>query len=263
VFGRKSRHARKGSGRPAGRLLPPPGRHVVIAFVAVCVAITALLGAWLRHRTRADWLDAAVDPRIQASFGGHPLLVRLGGPVAVTVMITALVLACVVGRRYRKAALVAISVPAAAVITERLLKPLIGQTPSGGMNFPSGHATGMFAVAAAVAVLLVGPSGTAAPRALRRLLSFAAFLIAAAVAAGVIGIDVHDFSDTVAGAAVGIGTVLLTALILDLISPAWQHPHDRPSLAVLTQDHDSPRLLTQSAAGPRPEDDHERWQEGA
>ena len=202
--------------------------------MAVCVAITALLGAWLTHRTRPDWVDAAVDARVQASLGGHPLLpvlVQLGGPVPVTVMIAALVLACIVWRRYRKAALVAISVPAAAAITERLLKPLIGRTPAGSLSFPSGHATGVFALAAAAALLLSAPLGTAALRALRLLLSFTAFLIATAVAVALIGQDIHDFTDTVAGAAVGIGTALLTALILDLLRSARRNPHERLSLA--------------------------------
>ena len=51
---------------------------------------------------------------------------------------------------------------------------------------------------------------------LRVLITGAAFVLGAAVALGVIGLHWHYFTDTVAGAAVGIGTVRGLALLLDL-----------------------------------------------
>ena len=54
------------------------------------------------------------------------VVAELGQPRAVAAMTAALALACVVCRRYRGAALMALSVPIAAVITELLLKPYIG-----------------------------------------------------------------------------------------------------------------------------------------
>jgi membrane-associated phospholipid phosphatase len=75
--------------------------------------------------------------------------------------------------------------------------------------------TNVVALATALTVLLAS-----APRRLRLALAFAAFLLAGAVAVGVIGAQMHHFSDTIGGAAVGIGMVLLTALILDLLFSA-------------------------------------------
>jgi membrane-associated phospholipid phosphatase len=102
--------------------------------------------------------DAAIDARVQTDFGGHPqvlsVVAELGQPRAVAAMTAALALACVVCRRYRGAALLALSVPIAAVITELLLKPYIGRYFGSSLTFPSGHATGVFALATAVTVLL-------------------------------------------------------------------------------------------------------------
>jgi hypothetical protein len=86
------------------------------------------------------------------------------------------------------------------------------------------NVTNVVALATALAVLLAS-----APRRLRLALAFAAFLVAGATAVGVIGAQMHHFSDTIGGAAVGIGTVLLTALTLDLLSASRA---DSPGLKV-------------------------------
>src|SRR5262249_46450390 len=135
-----------------------------------------------------------------------------------------LVLACLLRRRYRGAALLALSVPAAAVITERLLKPLVGRTALGFLSFPSGHATGTFALATAIAVLLAG--APALPGAVRLAAVVIAFAVASVAAAAMIALGFHYFTDAVAGAAVGSGTVLAAALLLDLaVQPALLHRH--------------------------------------
>jgi membrane-associated phospholipid phosphatase len=183
------------------------------------------------------WVDTAVDAKVRAALGGHPALLAVlvwpGGPVVVTAMAAAVVLACVLRRQYGKAAFVAISVPLAAAITELALKPLIGRT-SWGNPFPSGHVTSVAALATALTVLLART-----PRPLRLALACTAFLITAAVALGVIGANMHHLSDTVGGAAVGTGTVLLIALVLDTLSQKWRRHHDRALLAAMTQDRET------------------------
>jgi membrane-associated phospholipid phosphatase len=186
-----------------------------MTIVAICALVLAAQAIWIRHGMETSWVDAAVDAKIAAALGGHPLLLAIliwpGDQLAIAGITAVLILVCLLWRRYPGAALLAISIPAAAVITERLLKPLIGGT-SWGYPFPSGHVTGIAALATALTVLTAG-----APRPLRLALAFTAFLIAGLVALGVIGAQMHHFSDTLGGAAVGIGTVLLTALILDLL----------------------------------------------
>ena len=210
------------------RLLPPATRPQAVAVLAVCVAVTASLGAWFAHQTRAGWLDTAVDARVQASLGGHPVilnrLVLLGDPIPVTAMAAGLVLACVATRRWRGAVLVAVAVPAAAAVTELLLKPLIGRTLRGDLSFPSGGATGVFVLAAAFTVLLVGPLRPWVPTSVRLLFALTALLAAGATTIALVGLGAHYFTDTVGGAAVGISTVLATALILDKLGPSPQWP---------------------------------------
>ena len=225
--GRTFRQALSGPGRSAARpLLSAAARPLAVAVLVVCVLVLAVQGVWLRHGMETGWVDAAVDAKVVASLDGHPVLQAVlvwpGGPVPVTAMAAALVLACVLRRRYGAAALVAISVPLAAAITELVLKPLIGRT-SWGNPFPSAHVTSVVALANALTVLLASTPATV-PRLLRLVLAFPAFLIAAAVAFGVIGANMHHFSDTVGGAAVGTGTVLVTALILDLLDRKWRRP---------------------------------------
>jgi undecaprenyl-diphosphatase len=217
--------------RPAARpLLSDAARLPAVAVVAACVLTTALLGACLGHGAHTDRVDAAVDAGVKASLAGqHRLLLILawiGDLPAITVITAALMLACLLWRRYRGAVLLAISIPAAAVITERLIKPLVGRTALGFLSFPSGHATGTFALATAIAVLLVGAA--AVPRAVRLAVVVTAFAVASAVAAAMIALGFHYFTDAVAGAAVGTGTVLATALVLDLLMLAWWRSRERP-----------------------------------
>jgi undecaprenyl-diphosphatase len=196
------------------------------------VTVTAVLAAMYRHHDRAGWLDAAVDPRLQASAGTHPALltplVRLGDPPAGVAMTLALVLACAAVRRWRGALLAGIAVPAASALTELVLKPVVGRTLHGALSFPSGHATSMFALAAACAVLLASPPRTRLPGPVRASLVLAAVLVAGLVAAAMVALNYHYATDAVAGAATGTGVVLLTAVVLDWCVPGARRKDPAP-----------------------------------
>ena len=201
-------------------LLPASARPLAVALLVACVALTVFLAGWYTHQTRAGWLDAAIDIRVQALLGGHPAvasLVRLGNPIPVTMMTALLVTACLATRRWRAAVLVAIAVSGAGALTELLLKPLVRRTFTGELSFPSGRATGVFALAVAFAILLVDPPGPRMPAYLRVLLALAALLAASIVAVATVGVHYHYATDTVGGAAVATTTVLLTALVVDRI----------------------------------------------
>ena len=214
----------------AARPLLPPGMHRWAALVAAgCVVVTVCLALAFGHQAHPDRLDAAIDAWLQGALGSHhgPLrsLRRLGGLLSVTELTVALVLACLVTRRWRGAALAALAVPAAVTLTEFVLKPLVGRSIRGYAAFPSGHATAMFALAAICAVLLANPPRPRLPRAVRLLLVAGAVLVAIAVPVAMVALGFHYFTDIVAGTAVGIGTVLLITLLLDLARPAARAPH--------------------------------------
>jgi membrane-associated phospholipid phosphatase len=109
-------------------------------------------------------------------------------------------------------------VPAAAVLAELVLKPLVGRTLMGALSFPSGTETRVFAVAAVFAVLLAGPVRPRVPAGVRLVLAAAVLLGAAAVAVALVVLGQHYFTDTVGGAAVGIAVALATALVIDRLA---------------------------------------------
>jgi len=225
-----SGQALKGRGQSAARpLLPTATRPLAVAVVVLCVLVIVVQGVWIRHGMETGWVDTVVDAKVRAGLGGHHLLLAMlvwpGEPVPTTTLTAVLVLACLYWRRFGEAALVAISVPLAVAVTDLVLKPLIGRT-SWGDPFPSGHITGVVALATALTLLLAArPVGM--PRPLRLVLALTGFLAAAAVAFGVIGANMHHFTDTIGGAAVGAGTVLLTALLVDRLSRRHAEQRDR------------------------------------
>jgi membrane-associated phospholipid phosphatase len=105
--------------------------------------------------------------------------------------------------------------PVAIGLTEYVLKPFVGRVI--GQSFPSGHATGMFALATICAILLIDPPRRHVPGAVRVLLVLAALMLATAVSAAMVAIGSHHFTDAAAGAAVGTGVVLACALSIDLV----------------------------------------------
>ena len=217
--------------RPAARpLLSDAARLPAAAIVAACTLTTALLGASLGHEAHTDRVDTVIDARVKAILPGNAkLLERLawpGGLRAIVGMTAVLVLVCLLRRWYRGAALAAISIPAAAMITERLLKPLVGRVALGFLSFPSGHATGTFALATAITVLLAGAPRV--PRTVPLAAAVIAFAVASVVAAAMIALGFHYFTDAVTGAAVGTGTVLATALVIDLLMLVWWRSREPP-----------------------------------
>jgi len=138
-----------------------------------------------------------------------------GTLIPVSLMTLALTVACLAARRWSGAVLALVATPAAGVLTEYVLKPLVNRTIRGDLAFPSGHATGMFALAATCAVLLLDPPGHRLSGAARLLLASLALLLATTVSLAMVARLSHYFTDAVAGAAIGTGVVLACALTLD------------------------------------------------
>jgi membrane-associated phospholipid phosphatase len=202
-------------------LLPAAARSFAWLLTACCAFIVVGLAVLFARHTGLDWLDRSVDPRIQSMYQGQqdlPNRLALPGnpiPVAVTIVVIAVI--CLVIGRLNGALLAAVAIPAASVLAEHVLKPLVGRTAHGFLSYPSGHGTVMFALAAVLVVLTLPP-----PRArvltltTRLIVPVAAIALACDISVLVIGVGVHYFTDTIAGAALGTGTVAATALVLDL-----------------------------------------------
>jgi membrane-associated phospholipid phosphatase len=201
-------------------LLAASARVWAGALLAGCAILVAVLGLVFAHQARPDQLDHAVDSPIITWLGGHPglaaWLAAPGSQTPAVVLSAAIVTVCLLSGRLNGAMLAAAAVPAAVGLNDGLFKPLVHRTYLGVLSYPSGHTAAMFALAATVAVLLLNPPRPTRAGGLRVLIPAVACVLGGVVAVGVIGLRWHYFTDTVAGAAVGIGTVCGLALILDL-----------------------------------------------
>jgi membrane-associated phospholipid phosphatase len=205
-------------------LLTAGTRRAAVVVVVVCVAVVAALGIRYAGHTRAGPFDTSVDHWIRGRLGRtSPIftaLTWLGDPGPVTLITALFALGCARARWWRGVALAVLTVPAASVVTEVILKPIISRG-IGLHSLPSGHTTAAFSMATVGAVLLAGPPGQARGRLSRRtarLLTLAAYVLAAAVAVAMVAQGFHYFTDTIAGLGVGVGTVLLGALLIDAVA---------------------------------------------
>jgi membrane-associated phospholipid phosphatase len=210
--------------RPPRPLLAASTRLAAAVVIVACVTVVAALGIRYAGHTRAGPFDTSVDHWIRGRLGRtSPILTALtwlGDPGPVTLITALIALGCARARWWRGVALAVLAVPAASGLTEGILKPLIGR----GIDLhslPSGHATAAFSMATVGAVLLAGPPGQARAglsRRTARLLTLAAYVLAAAVAVAMVAQGFHYFTDTIAGVGVGVGTVLLAAFLIDAVA---------------------------------------------
>ena len=128
-------------------------------------------------------------------------------------MTFALLLACAITRRWRGAVLTALAVPLAIGVTDYVLKPTVGEA----MGRPSPAGTPPAVSRWRPASPCCSPTRRSGCRPVRLLLVLLAVLMATAVAAAMVAIGAHTFSDAVGGAAVGVGVVLACALTLDAL----------------------------------------------
>jgi membrane-associated phospholipid phosphatase len=200
-------------------LLTSGARRPAAIISACCLAVTVVLGVLTAHSARPDGLDGTVDSWIERTFGVHHrallLLEDIGKPAETVILTLVIVLACLAARRLNGAVLTAVSVAASLVLTEVVLKPAVGRTLDGYRVYPSGHTGFAVTLAAVIAVLLVNPPRRQLRRALKIAVAAGAALIGSAVGVAMVGLHAHYFTDTIGGAALAIGVVLTTALVLD------------------------------------------------
>lgn len=201
-------------------LLGNAGRRWAGMALAACVIVVVVTGFLFKGQTGPSGFDNAVDSPVITFFRGHggllPWFARPGSLVPAIAVSVAIAAGCLIVRRPSGAVLALIAVPVAAGLDDGLLKHFFHRTYLGVLSFPSGHTTSVTGMTATLAILLLVPPQPASARAARLAAVAAACLITVMVVIGVIGLRWHYFTDTVAGAAVGVGTVLGLALLLDL-----------------------------------------------
>lgn len=211
--------------RTGAPLVSDWARYALVAVIIICAGVTAWLGI-VDHRDQwANTWDLKWVYRVQHHIG-HQAAARhvadLGGPFVVTVITCVLAVMMAVRRRIRALVLVVASPVIAEIVTEWVLKPWVHRAPFGVDTYPSGHSTGAFALATVAAFLLVGPAGTVRPRGLaplRWLAAVCVFLVAGMIAVALVISGYHYATDTIGGAAVGIATTCIVALVIDAVAP--------------------------------------------
>jgi undecaprenyl-diphosphatase len=190
--------------------------------LAVCALLIGALGLLVRGHRQPGGLDSAVDGAVIASFRGSqgvlPWLALPGSTVPLIAVSAAIAVGCLIARRPNGAALAVTAVPVTAFLDDTVLKHLIGRTHLGQLSFPSGHVASAMTLATVLGVLLHDPARRPGIRMVRAAFVVTACALTAFVAAGVIGLRWHYFTDTVGGVALGTGTVLALALLIDLCS---------------------------------------------
>jgi membrane-associated phospholipid phosphatase len=212
VGGKYQRHCRP--------LLAAFARRWAGGLLTCCAILVVGFGALFAHHTKGNWFDHAVDSSVINWLGSHgDLKLWLAAPgtlIPAGVVMAVIVVTCIFTGRLNGAVLAAAALPVSVGLGEGLLKPLVHRTYFGQVVYPSGHTTAVFAVAATVTVLLLNPQPATQGPLRGALIPTAACVLGCVVAVGVISLRFHYFTDTLAGAAVGIGTVCGLALILDL-----------------------------------------------
>jgi membrane-associated phospholipid phosphatase len=190
--------------------------------LCTCVIVIATLGLLLREQAQPDRLDSVVDTAMVASFSGHqgvlPWLALPGSAIPLIAASIAIAVGCLIAGRPNGVVLAVTAVPVTAFLDDTVLKHLVNRTHLGQLSFPSGHTASVMTLATVLGVLLHDPAQRTATRVARCALVVVACAVTALVAVGVIGLRWHYFTDTVGGVALGAGTVLALAFVIDLVT---------------------------------------------
>ncbi len=201
-------------------LLAASARIRAAALLACCALFVAILGVLVARQTQPDRFDRAVDAPVIAWAGGHTQLalwlVAMASTIPAAALSVVIVIACLLARRPNGAVLAAVAVPVVAALNDGLLKHLFHRTYQGLLSYPSGHTATMSTLAATLTILLAIPPRPTRAKTLQWVIPAVACLLVILVAVGVIGLRYHYFTDTLAGAAEGVATVVALALLLDL-----------------------------------------------
>lgn len=188
----------------------------VLAVLGLCTLIT--VGALVAGGTAAGPADGWI-PLAEGGWHRTALVIDFGAePVGATLLVAALAMAALASG-HRRAAVLALAGPGAAVATTTLLKPLVGRTIHGpeNLSYPSGH-TAMATALAMVLALLLADQLFMRRGAAMALLVLLAVVAAAAMAWSQVTLGAHYETDTVGGFAAAVTVVPAAAWLVDRVA---------------------------------------------
>jgi len=206
--------------------VPSAARRSIVLLVRVAGFVVLVLGARYAHRGTGE-VDQRISGETAAHLSGHPRLVSwlvsLGNPLTILALVLILVTALMLLKRPAAALLALLGPAMAEVLTEMVLKPLIGRRLDGGLAYPSGHTTAIFSVALVVVVALLGSAR--GPSWSRVVGGLVALVLAGAVGVSLVIAGDHYPTDVVGGA--GVATVVIggLAVLIDRVAVGQGRPH--------------------------------------
>jgi len=197
----------------------PCGLRAPTAVLAVLGMLTLIaVGALVAGGTVAGPADGWI-PLAAGAWHTTALVIDFGGePVGAALLVAALA-AAGLASGHRRAAVLAVAGPGAAVATTTLLKPLAGRTIYGpeNLSYPSGHTAAATAMAIVLALLLADRLSMRRAQAMTLLVALAV-TAAAAMAWSQVALGAHYETDTVGGFAAAVAVVPATAWLVDRLA---------------------------------------------
>jgi membrane-associated phospholipid phosphatase len=199
------------------RLIPLRLRPAATIAAVSMGVLTLVMSLVYRHRALPGRVDEQIASAITRQFNAGSqiswIIVRLGDPVPIVTMAVGLATVSLLFRMPR-ASVLALAGTGAACATTQLMKPLVGRTDHGDFTFPSGHTTGITAIATIVAVIVISLGRN-------RLIVSSLVAISVVVASGalmsisLLSRHLHYPTDTLGGFLTAIVVVLAVALCID------------------------------------------------
>jgi undecaprenyl-diphosphatase len=199
--------------------------------------VVGVLGVFAANSTRGNAVDRPVDSWLRQHLATHHRVISdiayLGGGQVGIVLVAVVVLGCLLARRVNGAVLALVSVLVTDGVTEFVLKPLVHETISGSLTYPSGHTASVFTITGVVGVLMLNPPRQLPRPWVRALLMACLVAVSCAVAVATVALNYHYFTDTIAGATLAVGVVLAATFPLDIprvrrqlaaATPGWLKP---------------------------------------
>jgi membrane-associated phospholipid phosphatase len=200
-------------------LLTGPWRAALAALVPLSALGVLVLGWRFAGAEEPGALDSRLGAELADYGEPHERLLwhvsDLGSPPVLPLgVLLLLVVAVRTGRSWSARVLVVVGPVASVLLTELVLKPVVGRTLNGlGPTLPSGHTTTVASLAWVFVLVFVAGAGR--PWWWRAGLVALAAAVVLGVAGSMVALDRHYFTDTVAGVLVATAVVGATALLLD------------------------------------------------
>jgi membrane-associated phospholipid phosphatase len=205
----------------------------VVPVVATLAVVVGVMGMLLRDRIGPRRYEARIMDALDGSGVSRRMFrtgLEFGSPRFFVAVLVALAIWAAVRRRPTELIACA-AAPAAVVLVEAVLKPLVGRTwelPDSAPTYPSGTAAGVAAWCTLV-WLLAAPQVRSTGLRLGLAITLGAVTMLTGLA--VVGAHRHLALDALGGAAVGVGTVLATCALIDVVTGAHRAraPASRPA----------------------------------